>query len=191
MKKRKVCLLVKRKENEKCEHRERKGIHPSDDDESERRELLRKPTKCIHLQTFSGIVRSATAGTKYLSADRFQMPLERSQAVSVEPVRTTEVRDFRRLWRRRRRIRRRRIVGSLRGNDSVCLRGGEAKRANRTLVVFQGERFGDDDVPVGVRIVGILVGRRRFVDVFFFFFFGELLFPRLSPLFGASLDSLS
>ena len=42
MKKRKVCLLVKRKENEKCEHRERKGIHPSDDDESERRELLRK-----------------------------------------------------------------------------------------------------------------------------------------------------
>jgi hypothetical protein len=43
MKKRKVCLLVKRKENEKCEHREGKGIgHPSDDDESERRELLRK-----------------------------------------------------------------------------------------------------------------------------------------------------
>ena len=111
------------------------------------------------------------------------MPLERLQAVSVEPVRTTEVRDFRRR-------RRRRIVGSSRGNGSVCLRGGEAKRTNRTLVDFQGERFGDDDVPVGVRIVGILVGRRRFVYVFFFFF-GELLIPRLSPLFGASLDSLS
>jgi len=116
------------------------------------------------------------------------MPLERSQAVSVEPVRTTEVRDFRR--RRRKRRRRRRIVCSSRGNGSVCLRGGEAKRANRTLVVFQGERFGDDDVPVGVRIVGILVGRRGFVDVFFFFF-GELFFPRPSSLFGASLDSLS
>ena len=39
----KNCLLVKRKENEKCEHRKGKGIgHPSDDDESERRELLRK-----------------------------------------------------------------------------------------------------------------------------------------------------
>ena len=43
MKKRKVCLLVKRKENEKCEHREgQTHTHQSDDDESERRELLRK-----------------------------------------------------------------------------------------------------------------------------------------------------
>ena len=53
MKKRKVCLLVKRKENEKCEHRKGKGIgHPSDDDESERRELLRKTRSSSFTNTF-------------------------------------------------------------------------------------------------------------------------------------------
>ena len=53
MKKRKVCLLVKRKENEKCEHREgQTHTHPSHDDESERRELLRKTRSSSFTNTF-------------------------------------------------------------------------------------------------------------------------------------------
>ena len=75
-------------------------------------------------------------------------------------------------------------------------RSGEAKRANRTLVVFQGERFGDDSVPVGsgridLVVVFVLVGRRRRrkrrVRAFVF----REMSSRSPPLLGASLDALS
>jgi hypothetical protein len=73
-------------------------------------------------------------------------------------------------------------------------RSGEAKRANRTLVVFQGERFDDDSVPVGssrIVVVLVLVGRRRRrkrrVRAFVF----REMSSRCPPLLGASLDALS
>ena len=73
-------------------------------------------------------------------------------------------------------------------------RSGEAKRANRTLVVFQGERFGDDSVPVGSSRIDlvVVVGRRRRrrkrrVRAIFF----REMSSRSPPLLGASLDALS
>ena len=76
------------------------------------------------------------------------MFFERSEAVFVKPMGTAEIGDF---------FSRVVVVVVVGGG-----RSGEAKRANRTLVVFQGERFGDDCVPVGSRVVVfILIGRRR------------------------------
>ena len=83
------------------------------------------------------------------------MFFKRSEAVFVKPMGTAEIGDF---------FSRVVVVVVVGGGGGGCRggRSGEAKRANRTLVVFQGERFGNDSVPVGSRVVVfILIGRRR------------------------------
>jgi len=105
----------------------------------------------------------------------------------VKPMGTAEIGDF---------FSRVVVVVVVGGGGGGCRggRSGEAKRANRTLVVFQGERFGDDCVPVGssrIVVVFVLVGRRRRrkrrVRAFVF----REMSSRCPPLLGASLDALS
>jgi hypothetical protein len=116
------------------------------------------------------------------------MFFERSEAVFVKPMGTAEIGDFFS----------RVVVVVVDGGGCRGGRSGEAKRANRTLVVFQGERFGDDSVPVGSSridlVVVFVVGRRRRrrrrkrrVRAIFF----RAMSSRSPPLLGASLDALS